>query len=112
MAQYPERIPRNHYGEEGSSTVFAHAQEWLVAVKENKPEICYSRLTSLPPHGDHAAGLRVIARGRDEGTPYVLQQFWVITPSPIATSTAFSSHAASSFSGITCRSTFERIMVE
>jgi hypothetical protein len=43
MAQYPEHIPRNHYDKEGSSTVFAHAQEWLVAVKENKPEICYSR---------------------------------------------------------------------
>ena len=43
MAQYPERIPRNHYGKTGGSSVFAHAQEWLVAVKENKPEICYSR---------------------------------------------------------------------
>ena len=43
MAQYPERIPRNHYGKPGGSSVFAHAQEWLVAVKENKPEICYSR---------------------------------------------------------------------
>jgi hypothetical protein len=43
MAQYPERIPRNHYGKAGGSSVFAHAQEWLVAVKENKPEICYSR---------------------------------------------------------------------
>jgi hypothetical protein len=43
MAQYPERIPRNHYGKKGAGTVFAHAQEWLVAVKENKPEICYSR---------------------------------------------------------------------
>ena len=43
MAQYPERIPRNHYGKPGASSVFAHAQEWLVAVKENKPEICYSR---------------------------------------------------------------------
>ncbi|HEY3629128.1 MAG TPA: Gfo/Idh/MocA family oxidoreductase [Terracidiphilus sp.] len=43
MAQYPERIPRNHYGKKGGGNVFAHAQEWLVAVKENKPEICYSR---------------------------------------------------------------------
>jgi predicted dehydrogenase len=43
MAQYPERIPRNHYGKPGANSVFAHAQEWLVAVKENKPEICYSR---------------------------------------------------------------------
>jgi hypothetical protein len=45
MAQYPERIPRNHYGngKKGSGGVAAHAQEWLVAIKENKPEMCYSR---------------------------------------------------------------------
>jgi hypothetical protein len=43
MAQYPERIPRNHYGKKGGGTGFAHAQEWLAAVKENKPELCYSR---------------------------------------------------------------------
>jgi hypothetical protein len=43
MAQYPERLPRNHYGKPGANSVFAHAAEWLVAVKENKPEICYSR---------------------------------------------------------------------
>ncbi len=40
MAQYPERIPRNRHP---GSTIVAHAQEWLVAVKENKPEMCYSR---------------------------------------------------------------------
>src|SRR5215471_12859766 len=40
MAQYPERIPRNH---NAGNLVFAHAQEWLAAVKENKPEMCYSR---------------------------------------------------------------------
>jgi hypothetical protein len=40
MAQYPERIPRNHRAE---NNVLAHAQEWLAAVKENKPEMCYSR---------------------------------------------------------------------
>jgi hypothetical protein len=39
MAQYPERIPRNHYGKDGKPD---HAQEWIAAVKENKPEICYS----------------------------------------------------------------------
>jgi hypothetical protein len=38
--QYPERIPRNHRAE---NNVIAHAQEWLAAVKENKPEMCYSR---------------------------------------------------------------------
>jgi Oxidoreductase family, NAD-binding Rossmann fold/Oxidoreductase family, C-terminal alpha/beta domain len=40
MAQYPERIPRNHHA---GNNVLAHAQEWLAAVKENKPEMCYSR---------------------------------------------------------------------
>ncbi len=40
MAHYPERIPRNpHPG----NLVVAHAQEWLTAIKENKPEMCYSR---------------------------------------------------------------------
>jgi len=43
MAQYPERIPRNLYRKSGGGNGLAHAQEWLVAVKENKPEICYSR---------------------------------------------------------------------
>ena len=43
LAQYPERIPRNHYGKKGGGNGLAHAQEWLVAVKENKPEMCYSR---------------------------------------------------------------------
>ena len=40
MAQYPERIPRNR---NAGTSVVAHAQEWLTAVKENKPEMCYSR---------------------------------------------------------------------
>ena len=42
MAQYPVRIPRNPYGKKGAGGVLAHAQEWLVAIKENKPEMCYS----------------------------------------------------------------------
>lgn len=40
MAQYPERIPRNPHS---GNTIQAHALEWLTAVKENKPEMCYSR---------------------------------------------------------------------
>ena len=40
MAQYEERIPRNSFGKSNGP---AHAQEWLTAVKENKPELCYSR---------------------------------------------------------------------
>ncbi len=40
MANYPERIVRNRYGKDGHPS---HPQEWLTAIKENKPEICYSR---------------------------------------------------------------------
>lgn len=40
MAQYPERIPRNHHT---GNLVQAHALEWLDAIKANKPEMCYSR---------------------------------------------------------------------
>ena len=40
MAQYPERLPRNR---NAGNLVVAHAQEWLTAIKENKPETCYSR---------------------------------------------------------------------
>ncbi len=40
MAQFPERIPRNTYGKNQG---LAHAQEWLTAIKQNKPELCYSR---------------------------------------------------------------------
>ena len=39
VAQYPQRIPRNpfKYIEQG------HHQEWIAAIKQNKPELCYSR---------------------------------------------------------------------
>jgi hypothetical protein len=40
MAQFAERIPRNTYSKNNGT---AHAQEWLNAVKEDKPELCYSR---------------------------------------------------------------------
>ena len=43
MGQYRERIPRNPHGKKGTGGVLAHAQEWLTAIKENKPEMCYSR---------------------------------------------------------------------
>ena len=43
MEKFPERIPRNPYDKKGNGGVAAHAQEWLVAIKENKPENCYSR---------------------------------------------------------------------
>lgn len=40
VAQYPIRIPRNRYGKDGK---WSHPDEWLAAIRENKPEICYSR---------------------------------------------------------------------
>lgn len=40
VAQFPERIPRNRYGKDGKPS---HPGEWLTAIKQNKPEICYSR---------------------------------------------------------------------
>jgi hypothetical protein len=40
MAQYPERIARNPNGKDHN---LSHTLEWLTAIKENKPELCYSR---------------------------------------------------------------------
>jgi len=51
LAQYPERIPRNPYaGKKGDGGgVAAHAQEWLMAIKQHKPETCYSRFDVAAP---------------------------------------------------------------
>jgi predicted dehydrogenase len=44
LAKYPERIPRNvHAGKDTKGLNNAHAQEWIDAVKANKPGDCYSR---------------------------------------------------------------------
>ena len=40
MAQYPQRIPRNAFKGDAD---WRHHQEWLAAIKNNKPEDCYSR---------------------------------------------------------------------
>ncbi|HET7625092.1 MAG TPA: Gfo/Idh/MocA family oxidoreductase [Verrucomicrobiae bacterium] len=40
VAQYPTRIPRNPFKGDNDRR---HHQEWIAAVKENKPEMCYSR---------------------------------------------------------------------
>jgi hypothetical protein len=39
LAQFPKRIPRNRSGIGGHAS---HSQEWINAIKENKPELCYS----------------------------------------------------------------------
>jgi hypothetical protein len=50
MAKYPERIPRNpDGGKKGAGGVAAHAKEWLVAIKEHKPQNCYSRFEVAAP---------------------------------------------------------------
>ncbi len=41
VALIPERIPRNRYGRDGQGS--SHPQEWITAIKQNKPELCYSR---------------------------------------------------------------------
>jgi len=40
LAQFAERIPRNPHGKDNNAS---HTLEWLTAIKENKPELCYSR---------------------------------------------------------------------
>ncbi|HEY1577755.1 MAG TPA: Gfo/Idh/MocA family oxidoreductase [Terracidiphilus sp.] len=91
MAQYPERIPRNPFNKKGArgGSVAAHAQEWLVAIKENKPENCYSRfdvasrLTEIMLLG--CVSLRVgqkiewdahkmVAKNCPEAAPYIKRQ--------------------------------------
>jgi predicted dehydrogenase len=39
MAKFPERLPRNRNGE---NLGVAHAQEWITAIKQHKPQMCYS----------------------------------------------------------------------
>ena len=86
MAQYPERIPRNHHtGENGP----AHAQEWLAAVKAGKPEMCYSRfdigarLTEIMLLGCVSLrtgrkiewdGPKMVAKNCPEAAPYIRRQ--------------------------------------
>ena len=40
MVQFAERIPRNPHGKDNN---LSHTMEWLTAIKENTPELCYSR---------------------------------------------------------------------
>ena len=40
MAQYPQRISRNTFKGDDDRR---HHQEWIAAIKQNKPELCYSR---------------------------------------------------------------------
>jgi predicted dehydrogenase len=51
MTKYPERIPRNPYGGKkgGGGSAAAHAQEWIVAIKDHKPQNCYSRFDVAAP---------------------------------------------------------------
>jgi Oxidoreductase family, NAD-binding Rossmann fold/Oxidoreductase family, C-terminal alpha/beta domain len=94
LAQYPERIPRNP---NGKNTVLAHAQEWLTAVKENKPELCYSRfeitsrLTEIMLLGCVSLrvgqkiewdGPRMIAKNCPEAAPFIKRENrsgWVLS---------------------------------
>jgi predicted dehydrogenase len=86
MAHYPERIPRNR---NSGNLVLAHAQEWLTAVKENKPEMCYSRfdvgarLTEIMLLGCVSLrtgqkiewdGPKMVAKNCPQAAPYIRRQ--------------------------------------
>src|ERR1019366_9002985 len=86
VAQFAERIPRNTYGKNNG---LAHAQEWLTAIKENKPELCYSRfeitsrLTEIMLLGCVALrvgkkiewdGPKMVARNCPEAAPFIKRE--------------------------------------
>ena len=60
VAPIPQVIPRNPFTGDNDQR---HHLEWIAAIKDNKPENCYSRFAiGAPLHGNHAARLRRAAR--------------------------------------------------
>jgi hypothetical protein len=94
MAQFAERIPRNTHGKDNN---LSHTLEWLTAVKENKPEDCYSRfeiasrLTEIMLLGCVALragkkiewdGPKMVARNCPEAAPFIKRENrsgWVLS---------------------------------
>jgi hypothetical protein len=94
LAQFAERIPRNRYGKDGRPS---HQQEWITAVKENKPELCYSRfeigarLTEIMLLGCVSLragqkiewdGPKMVAKNCPEAAPYIKRENrpgWVLS---------------------------------
>jgi len=86
LAQFAERIPRNPHGKDNG---LSHAQEWLTAIRENKPELCYSsfeigsRLTEIMLLGCVALrvgrkiewdGPRMVAKDCPEAAPFIKRE--------------------------------------
>jgi hypothetical protein len=86
MAQFAERIPRNPHGKDNNSS---HTLEWIAAVKENKPELCYSsfeiasRLTEIMLLGCVSLrvgkkidwdGPKMVARNCPEAAPFIKRE--------------------------------------
>jgi hypothetical protein len=94
LAQFAERIPRNPHGKDNNS---AHTQEWITAVKENTPELCYSRfeiasrLTEIMLLGCVSLrvgkkidwdGPRMVAKNCPEAAPFIKRENrsgWVLS---------------------------------
>jgi predicted dehydrogenase len=85
IAQIPQTIPRSTTGRGGGG----HNQEWIKAIKENKPELCYSRfsiaayLTEIILLGCVAVrvgrklewdGANMTARNAPEAAPFVKRE--------------------------------------
>jgi hypothetical protein len=94
LAQFAERIPRNPNGKDNN---LSHTMEWLTAVRENTPELCYSRfeiasrLTEIMLLGCVALragrtiewdGPKMIAKNCPEAAPFIKRENrsgWVLS---------------------------------
>jgi hypothetical protein len=94
LEKYPERIPRNPNGKD---TNFAHTKEWLTAIRENTPDLCYSRfeiasrLTEIMLLGCVALragqkiewdGAKMVAKNCPEAAPFIKRENragWVLS---------------------------------
>jgi len=94
LAQFPERIPRNPHGKDNN---LSHTLEWLTAIKDNKPEDCYSRfeiasrLTEIMLLGCVALragkkiewdGPKMVAKNCPEAAPFIKRENrsgWVLS---------------------------------
>jgi predicted dehydrogenase len=94
LAQFAERIPRNPNGKDNN---LSHAQEWVTAIRENKPELCYSRfeigsrLTEIMLLGCVALragrmiewdGPKMVAKNCPEAAPFIRRENrsgWVLS---------------------------------
>jgi hypothetical protein len=94
LAQFAERIPRNPHGKDNN---LSQTMEWLTAVRENTPELCYSRfeigsrLTEIMLLGCVALragqkiewdGPKMVAKNCPEAAPFIKRENrsgWVLS---------------------------------